>query len=269
MDRDQLRNKIHEVIFEADTKAGLRFDIILLILIVLSVITVIIDSVIVMHDRYGSFLLIAEWVFTILFTIEYGLRIFSVKKPFKYIFSFYGIIDFLSILPSYISVFIPGSQFFLLIRTLRILRVFRILKLMRYVKASRIILLSLRESRYKISVFLGSVMVIVTIMGSIMYLIEGPDNGFRSIPQSMYWAIVTLTTVGYGDIAPQTYLGQAIASVIMLLGYSIIAVPTGLITLEMSHNVDKAKNTQVCQNCHCGKHDDDAKYCKYCGEKLH
>jgi voltage-gated potassium channel len=262
------RDKIHEVIFEADTKAGFRFDIILLVFIVLSVITVMIDSISGVHDEYGDLLVGAEWFFTILFSIEYVLRLVSVKRPFKYVFSFYGIIDLLSILPTYISIFVPGSQLFLLIRTLRILRIFRILKLMRYVKASRIILLSLRESRYKISVFLGSVMVIVTIMGSIMYLVEGPEHGFNSIPHSIYWAIVTLTTVGYGDIAPQTVGGQFIASVIMLMGYSIIAVPTGLITLEVARNAERKTNTQVCKNCASQDHDDDAIYCKYCGDKL-
>ncbi|MBI9032854.1 MAG: ion transporter [Bacteroidales bacterium] len=262
------RKKIHEVIFEADTITGRIFDIALLITIFLSVIVVMLDSVASIHLEYGSLFMIAEWFFTILFSIEYILRIIATKKPSRYIFSFYGIIDLLATIPTYIAIFVTGTQYLMAIRTFRLLRIFRVLKLMRYVKASRVLLVSMRQSRYKISVFLGAVLIIVTIMGSIMYFVEGPVNGFTSIPRSIYWSIVTLTTVGYGDIAPNTILGQTIASAIMLMGYSIIAVPTGLITLELSKATERRSNTQVCGTCNSSHHDDDAAYCKFCGTKL-
>jgi len=260
------RLKLHEIIFEADTPEGKAFDIILLILIVLSVLVVLIDSVASIHLHYGRLLLYAEWIFTILFSIEYVLRIISTKQPSKYIFSFYGIIDLLAILPTYLSLIIVGSQYMIVIRMLRLLRVFRVLKLARYVGASAVLMIALKNSRHKIVVFLEVVITIVVIVGSLMYLIEGPENGFKSIPQSIYWAIVTLTTVGYGDIAPQTVIGQTLASVVMIIGYAIIAVPTGIISVEIAKAGNT--NTQVCQNCQCDTHDDDALYCKECGEKL-
>ncbi len=262
------RRKIHEVIFEADTVTGRIFDIALLITIFLSVIVVMLDSVASIHLNYGKFMMVAEWFFTTLFTIEYILRIITTKKPARYIFSFFGIIDLLATIPTYIAIFVTGTQYLMAIRTLRLLRVFRVLKLMRYLKASRLLLISIRQSRYKISVFLGAVLTIVTIMGSIMYFIEGPENGFTSIPLSIYWSIVTLTTVGYGDIAPHTVLGQTIASMIMLMGYAIIAVPTGLISLELSKTTERRSNTQVCGSCNASQHDDDARYCKICGTRL-
>jgi voltage-gated potassium channel len=261
-----LRAKMYEIIFEADTPTGKFFDVSLLILIVLSVIVVLVDSVAGIHSKYGDVLLIAEWCFTVLFTIEYLLRILTSHRPSKYIFSFYGIIDLLAILPTYLSLVLAGSQYLLVIRMLRLLRVFRVLKLTRYVGASKVLAVALRNSRHKIVVFLEVVLTLVVVMGSIMYMVEGPENGFNSIPNSIYWAIVTLTTVGYGDIAPQTFLGQAIASVVMIIGYAIIAIPTGIISVEMAKATQT--NTQDCRNCHCTSHDDDAKYCKKCGNEL-
>jgi len=258
--------KIHEVIFEADTPRGKIFDLLLLVFIVLSVIAVLMDSIGSIHQKYGEFLYMAEWIFTILFTIEYSLRIISTNRPSRYIFSFYGIIDLLAILPTYLSLVLVGSQYLLVIRVLRLLRVFRVLKLVRYVGASKTLGVALKNSRHKIVVFLEVVLTLVVIMGSLMYLIEGEEHGFSSIPRSIYWAIVTLTTVGYGDVAPQTALGQMLASVIMIIGYAIIAVPTGIISVEMA-KVTQA-NTLVCRKCHCGDHDDDAKFCKGCGVAL-
>lgn len=260
------RGQLHDIIFEAETPSGKFFDITLLILIVLSVFAVLIDSVASIHLQYGNILLIAEWIFTILFTLEYLLRIYTTLKPQRYILSFYGVIDLLAILPTYLSLIFAGTQYLLVIRMLRLLRVFRVLKLARYVGASNVLGIALKNSRHKIIVFLEVVITMVVIMGSLMYLIEGPENGFKSIPLSIYWAIVTLTTVGYGDIAPHTFLGQVLASVIMIIGYAIIAVPTGIVSVEMA----KAKNinTEVCPECHYQYHDDDAKFCKKCGTKL-
>ncbi|GAB4329169.1 MAG: ion transporter [Bacteroidales bacterium] len=260
------RNKLHEIVFEADTPAGKRFDIILLIAIVLSVLAVLVDSVKEIHDRWGEALYIIEWIFTILFTAEYILRIWITNRPARYIFSFYGIIDFLAVVPTYLSLIVTGSQYLLVVRVIRLLRVFRVLKLARYVGASYKLAVALRRSRHKIVVFLEVVITLVVIMGSVMYLVEGPENGFDNIPVSIYWAIVTLTTVGYGDIAPQTALGKAIAAVIMIIGYAIIAVPTGIISAEMA-NAER-NNTQVCPECHESNHEDDAKYCRKCGTKL-
>ncbi|MCD4730034.1 MAG: ion transporter [Bacteroidales bacterium] len=260
------QSKLHEIIFEADTPIGRYFDIAILILIVLSVVVVLLDSVFSIHAHYGHFLLIVEWFFTLLFTLEYILRIYSSKRPSKYIFSFYGVIDLLAILPTYISLIFTGPQYLIVIRMLRLLRIFRVLKLTRYVGASKILVVALRNSRHKIIVFLEVVLTLVVIMGSLMYMIEGPENGFNSIPHGIYWAIVTLTTVGYGDVAPQTFLGQTLASIIMIIGYAIIAVPTGIISVGMAKATPT--NTQDCQNCHCSNHDDNAKYCKNCGEEL-
>jgi len=256
----------HEVIFEADTPAGKLFDVLLLIFILISVIAVLLDSVPYFHENHGTLLWISEWVLTILFSLEYVARIISSFKPTRYIFSFYGIIDLLAILPTYLSMFLIGSQYLLVIRIFRLLRVFRVLKLARYVGASRTLLVALKNSRHKIVVFLEVVLTMVFIMGSLMYLIEGPENGFTSIPRSIYWAIVTMTTVGYGDIAPQTVLGQTLASIVMIVGYAIIAVPTGIISVELAQTT--RTNTQVCQHCQWDEHDDDSLYCKKCGNKL-
>ncbi len=264
------RKKLDIIINEADTPAGKAFDVILLILILFSVIIVMLDSVRSISRDYGTILRYIEWTVTILFTAEYFTRIAIARRKAAYLFSFYGIIDFLSIIPTYLSLVFAGAQFLLVIRALRLLRVFRILKLMRLVGASNILAVSLRASRFKIFVFLGAVLTLVIILGSMMYLIEGVDNGFTSIPKSIYWAIVTLTTVGYGDIAPQTVTGQFLASIIMIMGYAIIAVPTGIISVEMARQSQEAPktNSRTCRNCMYSIHDDDAKYCKRCGENL-
>ena len=267
--KSEFRRKLHEVIFEADTPAGKMFDIILLIAILLSVILVILSSEVSLLKDYGDYFHYAEWFLTILFTIEYFLRIYTVDKPLKYIFSFYGIIDFIAIIPTYLAVFLTGSHFLVIVRIFRLMRVFRVLKLARYIKAGNTLINAFKNSRGKIIVFLEAVVMIVIIMGSLMYLVEGPENGFNSILVSIYWAIVTITTVGYGDIAPHTVLGQGIAAVLMIVGYAIIAVPTGIITAEVSTaNKKTHTNTQVCQRCLFDQHDDDAVYCKKCGEKL-
>lgn len=264
------RKRLHEVIFEADTPTGRMFDIILLIAIALSVIIVMLDSVESLNAKYGRFFYAVEWALTILFTIEYVLRIYTTKRPVTYIFSFYGIIDFLAIVPTYLSLFLFGTQYLIIIRILRLLRVFRVLKLVRYVGAADSLKLAIHNSRGKIIVFVEVVLVLVVVVGSLMYIIEGPENGFTSIPKGIYWAIVTITTVGYGDVAPNTVMGQTLASILMITGYAIIAVPTGIITTEMGRikNVQTRVNTQVCRNCNHGTHDDDASFCKKCGETL-
>ena len=261
------RHRLHEIIYEADTPSGKLFDIILLIAILASIILVMLESVDSIEREYGAFLDISEWVITILFSIEYVLRIISVKKPLNYIFSFYGVIDLLSTIPKYVSLILVGTHNLAALRALRLLRVFRILKLTRYIGESNRLMVALRASRAKISVFLFFVVILCVILGTIMYMIEGADNGFTSIPRSVYWAIVTLTTVGYGDIAPGTPLGQLIASAIMILGYSIIAIPTGIVSAEMT----RAKvytNTQACPSCLREDHKDGAEFCYHCGNQL-
>lgn len=262
------RSKIHEVIFEADTRVGKLFDIVLIISILLSVIVVMLDSIAAINKEYGNFLYILEWVFTVLFTIEYILRIISVGKPLKYAKSFFGVVDLLAILPTYFSLLFPGSQYFLVIRVLRLLRIFRVLKLVQYTVEARSLRQALKASKRKIIVFVFTVLILVVIFGALMYVIEGEENGFTSIPRSIYWAIVTLTTVGYGDISPATPLGQILAAIIMILGYGIIAVPTGIVTAEMAFAAGKNISTQACPDCSAEGHDSDAKYCKYCGVKL-
>lgn len=262
-----LKKRLYEIIFEADTPAGKIFDVALLFVIVASVVLVMLESVNSVASRYLDVLRTMEWIITIIFTIEYILRIMIVQKPIRYIFSFFGIIDLLSVLPTYLSLFAFGYQSLVVIRMLRLLRIFRVLKLTRYTQAGRMLMRAMWASREKISVFIFFVLIIVVIMGTIMYLIEGETNGFKSIPLSIYWAIVTLTTVGYGDISPATPLGQFMASVIMILGYAIIAVPTGIITAEIIKPTP-VKNTQVCHKCLYDKHDDDAVFCKKCGEKI-
>ena len=261
------RKRLHDIIYEADTPAGKGFDVILLILILLSVVFVMLESVPRIDARYHEQLYIGEWIITIFFSLEYIARILTVKKPFKYIFSFYGIIDLLSTIPLYISFFLAGSSYLLTVRALRLLRVFRILKITRYIGASNKLKRALLHSRPKIFVFLFAVLIISIIAGTIMYLVEGEENGFNSIPHSVYWCIVTLTTVGYGDISPATPLGQFIASIIMIMGYGIIAVPTGIVTAEFARDAIDI-NTQSCTNCNESKHKDNAKYCHSCGEEL-
>lgn len=264
------RFKLHEIIYEADTPAGKIFDVILLIAILASIIFVMLETVEEFDRKYHAFLNSAEWVITILFTIEYIGRIIAIKRPSKYIFSFYGIIDLLSTIPKYLSFFFVGTHALVALRALRLLRIFRILKLARYVGASNRLLVALRASRAKISVFLFFIIILCIVLGTLMYLIEGDnDSGFTSIPESVYWAIVTLTTVGYGDIAPVTPLGQLIASVIMIMGYGIIAIPTGIVTAELTSNTPKIHtNTQNCPSCAAEKHRDKAEYCYNCGELL-
>ena len=265
----KFRNRLHEIIFEADTPAGKWFDVLLILSILISVILVMLDSVQAIHNSWGRWLRYGEWLFTYLFTIEYLLRLYCVGRPARYATSFFGIVDLLAILPSYVSIILPGTQFLLVIRILRVLRIFRILKLVQYVGEASLLMTALRASRRKILVFLFTVLLLVIIFGSLMYLIESPENGFTSIPRSMYWAIVTLTTVGYGDISPQTNLGQIISSFIMIIGYGIIAVPTGIVTAELTHTYKKKLTTQACPECSLEGHDPDAVHCKHCGAPLH
>ena len=262
------RTKIYEIIFEADTPSGKLFDVLLIVAILLSVTVVFLESIEVLKNEYGRIFYALEWGFTILFTVEYLLRIICVNKPWKYIFSFYGTIDFLSIAPTYLSLIVVGSQYLLAIRILRLLRVFRVFKLTNLLTQSHILVGALKASRAQIAVFLFAVLTSVVVIGAIIYVVEGPENGFTSIPVSMYWAIVTLTTVGYGDISPQTPLGQFIASIVMILGYAIIAVPTGIVSVEIASAAKKQITTQVCPNCLSEGHDKDATHCKYCGSKL-
>lgn len=226
------------------------------------------DSIASIREQYGTFLYGVEWFFTILFSIEYVFRIICVRNTHKYLFSFYGIIDFLSIIPTYLSILLPGSQYLLVIRSLRILRIFRVLKLVQYVEEANLLKRALKASARKIFVFLFTVLTIVTIMGSLLYVVEGAENGFTSIPRSIYWAIVTLTTVEFGDIAPQTGLGQALASVIMIVGYEIIAVPTGIVTYDMAQAFNRTPSSAVCPTCHKKGHNEDVHCCKYCGSLL-
>ena len=262
------QSRLHEIIFEADTRIGKIFDICLIIIIIFSIITVMLDSVKQISLVHGQLLSKLEWFFTIIFTIEYILRLLSVGRPLKYATSLLGIVDLLAFLPTYFSLLFPGSQYFLVIRVLRLLRIFRILKLVQYLREARLLMKALRASVRKMAVFLFTVLILVVIFGALMYVIEGEENGFTSIPTSIYWAIVTLTTVGYGDISPQTGIGQTLASIIMILGYSIIAVPTGIVTVEMAQSFRASTSTQACPQCSHEGHDEDAKYCKDCGARL-
>ena len=265
------KEKVHEVIYEADTPAGKIFDVILLLVILLSILLVMLESIESIGTKYAYILDVAEWVITILFSIEYLARIISVKKPKTYVFSFYGIIDLLSTIPKYISLFVLGTHSLVALRALRLLRVFRILKLTRFIGESANFGKALKRSRPKIAVFISFVIVLCIILGTVMYLVESNEgSGFTSIPRSVYWAIVTLTTVGYGDIAPITALGQFIASLIMILGYGIIAIPTGIVTSEMSKSEKELipNNTQNCANCNEDYHQDNAEFCHKCGNKI-
>lgn len=261
------KEKLHEIIFEADTPKGKAFDVALLILIFLSLIVVMLESVDYIRETYHYLLFTLEWIFTIAFSIEYFIRIYIVKKPLKYIFSFYGLVDLIAILPTYFALFTLNQPGLIAVRSLRLLRSFRVLKLVHFFNEAQTLYNALKSSSRKIFVFLVGILTFTVIFGSIMYQIEGPEHGFTSIPRSIYWAIVTLTTVGYGDISPVTPLGQFLASIIMILGYGIIAVPTGLVTADLL----KAKphiTTRSCTSCSLEGHDLDAKHCKYCGEKL-
>lgn len=263
------RHRLHEIIYEADTSMGRLFDVLLLILILLSVLLVCLESVPSINAQYQELFNVIEWGITFIFTVEYLLRLIAVHKPLNYVFSFYGIIDLLSTLPKYISLFMVGTQSLIALRALRLLRIFRILKLTRYIGASNTLAKALIASRAKIGVFLFSVLILCIIFGTVMYLIESDTSGFTSIPRSIYWCIVTLTTVGYGDIAPITPLGQFIAALIMVLGYGIIAVPTGIVTAEINEQNKKIDtNTQMCKTCMNPEHKDNAIFCHQCGDML-
>jgi voltage-gated potassium channel len=268
-DKKSLRSRVHEVIFEADTPPGKAFDVILLIVIAASVIVVMLESIERIHDNFGVFFYRLEWFFTIIFTIEYLLRLYSVKRPLQYATSFFGVVDLLAILPTYLSLLAIGAQQLIIIRALRLIRIFRIFKLGHFLNESEVIISSLRASRAKITVFLTFVLLMVIIIGSTMYVIEGAENpSFSDIPRSIYWAIVTLTTVGYGDITPITAVGQFLSAAVMILGYAVLAVPTGIVSAEMVFRKSQ-HTTQACQYCGKEGHDHDATYCKYCGEELH
>lgn len=262
------RDLIYEIIFEAETPAGKWFDVLLILSILASVAVVMVDSIGPVRRAHGVFLLVAEWFFTLLFTVEYALRLYSVRDRLRYATSFYGVVDFIAVIPTYLSLLFPATRYFLVLRVLRILRIFRVLKLILYIKEANLLMRALAASRRKITVFLFAVLTLVTVFGSLMYVIEGEANGFTSIPMSVYWAIVTMTTVGYGDISPQTPLGQALASLVMILGYSIIAVPTGIVTVEISQALARGEAARTCRGCGLEGHDQDARYCKSCGERL-
>ena len=264
-----LRNRTHIIIEGTDTRLGKLFDIVLLIAILASVAVVMLDSVLYMRLQYGTLFFYAEWFFTILFTIEYALRLFSAPNRLRYAFSFFGIVDLLSVLPSYLSLMFVGVQYLLVIRVLRILRVFRVLKLKAYMQHAGFLASALKTSQQKITVFFLSLVLLVTIFGSIIYVVEGPENGFTSIPLSIYWAVVTMTTVGYGDMSPKTPLGQAIATMVMITGYSIIAVPTGIFTSELARNMRPQLNPVTCPNCGKFGHAVGADFCDRCGHALH
>ena len=264
------RHKLHEIIFEADTPKGKLFDVILLWAILLSVVVVMLESVPDIKAEYGDILRYIEYFFTGLFTLEYILRLVAVKRKRSYVFSFYGVIDLMTILPTFLELLIPGVASFSVIRVLRLMRVFRVLKLVSFIQEASVLKNALWGARNKILLFLGAVLVLVTLLGTMVYLVEHGENGFTSIPRSIYWAIVTVTTVGYGDIVPVTFLGQTLASIIMLIGYAIIAVPTGIIGSELvvASNYITNTNTQACENCNATDHTDEAKHCNQCGEML-
>jgi voltage-gated potassium channel len=264
------KSRLAHIVFEHDDKASRAFDVVLLVTILLSVAVVILDSVSELRLNYGKVFFIFEWAFTILFSVEYLLRLWLSNRKMGYALSFYGIVDLLAIIPTYLSIIIVNTQFLVVIRSLRLLRVIRILKLGRFLKDAEFLSEALRASRAKIQIFIGSMVTIVLIAGTAMYIVEGPENGFTSIPMSMYWAIVTLTTVGFGDITPLTSIGKFIASLIMLMGYGIIAVPTGIVTSEMTqaNNRRKMAEAKACRKCEKIIFDKEADYCKFCGERL-
>ena len=254
------RSRLHEVIFEADTRAGRLFDLALIWGILISVLAVMLDSVGTIKASHGVLLSRAEWFFTIVFTIEYLLRLSCIGKPLRYATSFFGVVDLLAIIPTYLSLLLPGSQYLLVIRILRVLRIFRVLKLVQFINEANTMVRALRSSIRKILVFFSTILTMVVIFGSVMYIVEGEANGFTSIPRSIYWAIVTMTTVGYGDISPNTALGQTIAAIVMMLGFAIIAVPTGIVVSELTRAVKGEVSTQCCPDCSCGDHDVGARF---------
>jgi voltage-gated potassium channel len=263
------RRRLHEVVFEAETRAGRAFDIVLLWSILFSVVVVMVESVPRYRAEYGDLLFALEWFFTLLFTIEYALRLASVRYPLRYATSFFGVVDLCAILPGYLSLLLPGSQYLLVVRVLRVIRVFRIFKLTEHLYEAEVLMIALRASRRKIMVFLTTVLAMMVIIGSLMYVVEGEEHGFTSIPTSVYWAIVTMTTVGYGDLSPKTPLGMVLASAVMILGFGIIAIPTGIVTSEISRAIRKPATTEACPACGIQGHDLDAVFCKYCAAALH
>ncbi|TMX38939.1 ion transporter [Vibrio rotiferianus] len=268
MPRKSFKHHLYVIIFGTHTRAGRAFDIALIIAIITSLVVLILESLPSVMTEWSRELRYIEYTFTALFTIEYLLRLYCSPKPKSYATSFYGVVDLLAILPTYLAIFFPGASFMGVVRLLRVMRIFRILKLVRYLQDSNILLRSLLMARRKILIFFSTVGILVTIFGALIFIIEGPHNGFTSIPKSIYWAIVTITTVGYGDMVPQTHLGKAIASLTMLLGYSILAVPTGIITAELSNEMNAHKQLVKCPNCNRSGHDSDAMHCKHCGSEL-
>jgi voltage-gated potassium channel len=264
------RERLRVIIFDADTPAGKAFDVALLIAIVISVAAIMLESVGSIREGWGDELRVAEWIFTVIFSIEYLLRLSCVPNPLSYARSFFGVVDLLAILPSFVSLLLPGAQSLLVIRALRLLRIFRVFKLGRFLGEVNVLSIALTGSRHKITIFLGTVLILVTILGTLMYLIEGGENGFRSIPQSVYWAIVTMTTVGYGDITPQTWVGQFLSAIVMILGYSILAVPTGILTAEIVEAMQQpsAITTRSCPHCMSEGHLYSSEFCRDCGEAL-
>lgn len=265
--RSRWRVRLHEIIFESDTRAGRTFDVALLIAILVSVLAVILESVADIRRDYGPALRALEWGLTVAFTVEYVLRLIAVDRAGRYALSFYGIVDFLAVVPTYLALVAPEAQSLMVIRAIRLLRVFRILKLAHFLGEAQQLMQALRASRRKITVFLGAILTIVAIMGTVMYLVEGDEHGFTSIPTSMYWAVVTMTTVGYGDLAPKTTLGRFLAAMLMILGYAILAVPTGIVSVELARTTHMVSN-QACPACSAEGHDLDATHCKYCGAAL-
>ena len=266
--QETLKLKLRQIIFGTDTPAGRYFDITLIVCIVLSVALVFVDTIESIHNQYGEWIRIAEWCFTGIFTLEYLLRLYCSAQPAQYARSFYGVVDLLSILPSYLALIFPGASFTLVIRVLRLFRIFRVLKLLRYLSEGNLLLRAIMQSSRKVFLFFFSVSLIVMVLSAIMYVVEGPEHGFTSMPKSIYWTIVTITTVGYGDITPQTTLGQGIAALTMLIGYSIIAIPTGILTSEISQEMVRKKDLRRCSNCLKMGHEVSALYCDKCGSEL-
>ncbi|GIU50868.1 ion transporter [Shewanella sairae] len=264
----QFKLKLRRVIFGTDTPAGRYFDLSLMVCIVLSVALVFLDTVARVHAKYGDIIVMLEWGFTFIFTIEYILRLYCSAKPLSYARSFYGVVDLLSVLPTYLALLFPGANFTMVIRVLRLFRIFRVLKLLRYLSEGNLLLRAMLQSGRKVFIFFFSVSLIVVVLSAVMYVVEGPNNGFTSIPKSIYWTIVTITTVGYGDITPGTPLGQAIAAFTMLLGYSIIAIPTGILTAEISQEIGRTRDLRRCSNCLKVGHENNALYCDHCGSEL-
>ncbi|MGI2114250.1 ion transporter [Shewanella frigidimarina] len=263
-----LKQQLRSVIFGTETPAGKRFDITLMVCIVLSVILIFIDTIEHINSQYGDYISIAEWTFTVFFTVEYILRLYCSLNRLHYARSFFGVVDLVSILPSYLGLIFPGANVALALRVLRLFRVFRVLKLLRYLSDDNLLIKAMMQSSRKVFIFFFSVSLIIMVLSVVMYVVEGPNNGFTSIPKSMYWTVVTITTVGYGDITPQTPLGQGIAALTMLIGYSIIAIPTGILTAEISHEMVRTRDLRKCSNCGKKGHDNDAEYCNHCGSEL-